>query len=124
MKESINIIKTNGKFYNVYEIDAYIFNYLFKYKVIDNNKVGFPDSVYNKIINTLEDNTINYNVIFRDKDNIIKDFKNRNNYLKFKDRALEKIDIDNKVNMIIDKIKKCNKNDLERIFYIIYEYFK
>ena len=33
MKESINIIKTNGKFYNVYEIDAYIFNYLFKYKV-------------------------------------------------------------------------------------------
>ena len=86
--------------------------------------VRLPDSVYNKIINTLEDNTINYNVIFRDKDNIIKNFKNRNNYLKFKDRALDKIDIDNKVNMIIDKIKKCNKSDLERIFYIIYEYFK
>ena len=66
----------------------------------------------------MEDNTINYNVIYRDKDNIIKDFKNRNNYLKFKDRALEKIDIDNKVNMIIDKIKKCSKNDLEKIFYI------
>lgn len=124
MKESINIIKTNNKFYNVYEIGAYIFNLLFGYKIMDNNKVGFPDSVYNKIINTLEDNTINYNVIFRDKDNIIKDFKNRNNYLKFKDRALEKIDIDNKVNMIIDKIKKCNKSDLERILYIVYEYFK
>ena len=124
MKESINIIKTNNKFYNVYEVDAYIFNFLFGYKIMDNNKVGFPDSVYNKIINTLEDNTINYNVIFRDKDNIIKDFKNRNNYLKFKDRALDKIDVDNKVNMIIDKIKKCNKNDLEKIFYIIYEYFK
>ena len=124
MKESINIIKTNNKFYNVYEIGAYIFNLLFGYKIMDNNKVGFPDSVYNKIINTLEDNTINYNVIFRDKDNIIKDFKNRNNYLKFKDRALEKIDIDNKVNMIIDKIKKCNKSDLERILFIVYEYFK
>lgn len=123
MKESINIIKTNNKFYNVYEIDAYIFNLLFSYKIMDNNKVGFPDIVYNKIINTLEDNTINYNVIFRDKDNIIKDFKNRNNYLKFKDRALEKIDIDNKVNMIIDKIKKCNKSDLEKIFYIIYLLF-
>lgn len=123
MKESINIIKTNNKFYNVYEIDAYIFNLLFSYKIMDNNKVGFPDSVYNKIINTLEDNTINYNVIFRDKDNIIKDFKNRNNYLKFKDRALDKIDIDNKVNMIIDKIKKCNKNDLEKLFYIIYLLF-
>ena len=124
MKESINIIKTNNKFYNVYEVDDYIFNLLFGYKIMDNNKVGFPDSVYNIIINTLEDNTINYNVIFRDKDNIIKNFKNRNNYLKFKDRALDKIDIDNKVNMIIDKIKKCNKSDLERIFYIIYEYFK
>lgn len=123
MKESINIIKTNNKFYNVYEIDAYIFNLLFGYKIMDNNKVGFPDSVYNKVINTLEDNTINYNVIFRDKDNIIKDFKNRNNYLKFKDRALEKIDIDNKVNMIIDKIKKCSKSDLEKIFYIIYLLF-
>lgn len=123
MKESINIIKTNNKFYNVYKIDAYIFNLLFGYKIMDNNKVGFPDSVYNKIINTLEDNTINYNIIFRDKDNIIKDFKNRNNYLKFKDRALEKIDIDNKVNMIIDKIKKCNKNDLEKLFYIIYLLF-
>ena len=123
MKESINIIKTNNKFYNVYKIDAYIFNLLFGYKIMDNNKVGFPDSVYNKIINTLEDNTINYNIIFRYKDNIIKDFKNRNNYLKFKDRALEKIDIDNKVNMIIDKIKKCNKNDLEKLFYIIYLLF-
>ena len=102
MKESINIIKTNNKFYNVYEIDAYIFNLLFGYKIMDNNKVGFPDSVYNKIINTLEDNTINYNVIFRDKNNIIKDFKNRNNYLKFKDRALDKtlLFIDNLDNLI------------------------
>ena len=124
MKDSINIIKTNNKFYNVYEIDAYIFNLLFGYKVIENNKVGFPDSVLNKVINVLEDNYINYNIIYKDRDNIIKSFSNRNNYFKFKDRALDKIDIDNKVNMIIDKIKKCNKNDLEKIFYIIYEYFK
>ena len=38
MKESINIIKTNNKFYNVYEIDAYIFNLLFGYKIMDNNR--------------------------------------------------------------------------------------
>lgn len=123
MKESINIIKTNNKFYNVYEVDAYIFNLLFGYKVIENNKVGFPDSVLNKVINVLEDNYINYNIIYKDRDNIIKSFSNRNNYLKFKDRALEKIDIDNKVNMIIDKIKKCNKSDLEKLFYIIYILF-
>lgn len=123
MKDSINIIKTNNKFYNVYEIDAYIFNLLFGYKVIENNKVGFPDSVLNKVINVLEDNYINYNIIYKDRDNIIKSFSNRNNYLKFKDRALDKIDIDNKVNMIIDKINNCNKNDLEKIFYIIYLLF-
>lgn len=49
MKESINIIKTNNKFYNVYEIDVYIFNLLFGYKIMDNNKVGFPDSVIIKL---------------------------------------------------------------------------
>ena len=72
MKNSINIIETNKMFYDVYEIDAYIINMLLGYKVLDNKKVGFPTSVLNKVINTLEENHINYN--------IIKDFKNRNNY--------------------------------------------
>ena len=38
MKNSINIIETNKMFYNVYEIDAYIFNNIFEYKIIENRK--------------------------------------------------------------------------------------
>ena len=124
MKNSINIIETNKMFYNVYEIDAYIFNSIFGYKILDNKKVGFPSSILNKIINTLEDNHINYNIIFKDKDNIIKDFKNRNNYNKYKDKAIEQMDINNKVNMMIDKIKNASNDEIERLVYIIYEVFK
>ena len=42
-KTALIIYKNNGKFYNVFDIDAYIFNILFNYKVI-NNKAGFPES--------------------------------------------------------------------------------
>ena len=94
MKESINIIKTNNKFYNVYEIDAYIFNLLFGYKIIDNNKVGFPDSVYNKIINVLESNHINYNVIYKDRENIYKNYS--------------------KIKLVNDKINNCSKEQSDR----------
>lgn len=124
MKESINIIKTNGKFYNVYEIDAYIFNYLFKYKVIDNNKVGFPDSVYNKIINVLESNHINYNVIYKGRENIYKNYGKINNYNKYKDIALNNMDTINKIKLVNDKINNCSKEQLDRLVNIIYEYFK
>lgn len=124
MKNSINIIEINKMFYNVYEIDAHIFHNIFGYKILENIKVGFPSSILNKVINTLEDNHINYNIIFKDKNNIIKDFKNRNNYNKYKDKAIEQMDINNKVNMMIDKIKNASKDEIERLVYIIYEVFK
>ena len=124
MKNSINIIETNKMFYNVYEIDAYIFNYIFEYKVLDNKKVGFPSSILNKVINTLEDKHINYNIIFRNKDNIIKDFKKINNYDKYKEKAIEQMDINNKVNIMIDKIKNASREEIERLIYIVYEVFK
>ena len=124
MKNSINIIETNKMFYNVYEIDAYIFNNIFGYKILDNKKVGFPSSILNKVINTLEDNHMNYNIIVKGKNNIIKDFKNRKKYNKYKDKAIEQMDINNKVNMMIDKIKNASNDEIERLVYIIYEVFK
>lgn len=124
MKNSINIYETNKMFYNVYEIDAYIFNILFGYKILDNKKVGFPSSIYNKVINVLDNNHINYNVIYKNKGNIIRDFKKINNYSKYESLAYEKMDIDSKVNMIIEKINNCNSYQLDKIVYIIYEFFK
>lgn len=46
--------KSLGKFYSLYKDDAYILNYLFKYKVLDKRKSGFPDSSINKVKNELE----------------------------------------------------------------------
>ena len=124
MKNSVNIYETSKMFYNVYEIDAYIFNILFGYKILDNKKVGFPSSIYNKVINTLEELHINYNIIYKNKDNVIKDFKKLNNYDKYKNKAYEKMDIDSKVNMVIDKINNASREQLDRLVYIIYEFFK
>lgn len=126
MKESINIIKTNNMFYNVYNIDSYIFNLLFGYKVLNNNKVGFPISVINKIINVLEENHINYNITYlnKEKDNIYKDFKKLNNYNKFKDKALENMDRVNKINYVIERINNCSNDKLDKLLFILCEYFK
>ena len=124
MKNCVNIYETNKMFYNVYEIDAYIFNILFGYKVLDNNKVGFPSSVYNKVINMLENNHINYNVIYKNKDMVVKDYKKINNYSKYLNMAYDKMDMDSKVNMIIDKINKCDRDKLDKLIFILYEFFK
>lgn len=124
MKSSVNIYETNKMFYNVYEIDAYIFNILFGYKILDNKKLGFPKSIYNKVINTLEDNHINYNIIYKNKDSYVKYFKKINNYSKYEEKAYKKMDIDSKVNMVIDKINNASTEQLDRLVYIIYEFFK
>ncbi len=55
-KEFIILIN-NGKFYYVFNDDAYIIYYLFNYK-INNNMVKFPDNILNKIIKELKNKDI------------------------------------------------------------------
>lgn len=43
----ITITQSSGKFFEVYDYDAFMFNYLFDYKIIQNGKTykcGFPDN--------------------------------------------------------------------------------
>ena len=47
-KSELIIYKNHGKFYQLKNIDAYIMNIIFNYKVI-NNKCGFPDTAFDKI---------------------------------------------------------------------------
>lgn len=54
-KKYLVIRKNKGKFCTVHGDDANIIYSLFGYKILNNNKVDFPESVLNKIINTLED---------------------------------------------------------------------
>ncbi len=70
----------SGTFYNCYNEDATILHYLFGYKIIKNNQCGFPINTLNKVINKLEEKKINYQIITKDANPIIKDYKKRNNY--------------------------------------------
>ena len=110
-KKFVVIRKNNGKFCSAFNEDAYIIGYLCDYKVLENRKVGFPDSALTKVINKLEDEKISYQIIYLDKDPLIKDYKKLNKYNEIKEKALHRLDYVNKVNMIIDKIKKMNEKE-------------
>lgn len=61
------LIFKNGKFYNVYNDDAFIFHYLFNYKILKDDKSGFPETGLVKVINTLDNEKINYQIIYKDR---------------------------------------------------------
>ena len=70
-----------GNFYHIYDEDAIIMFYLFKYKIND-NKGGFPIRSLEKVINKLIKNNINYYV----DENNFKYFDN-NGYLELLDKS-------------------------------------
>lgn len=74
----IIITQSSGKFFEVYGYDAFMFGYLFDYKVLQNGKTykcGFPDSSITKITNKLSDLKISYQIIYRGRNPFVKDFK-------------------------------------------------
>ena len=104
-------------FYNCYGKDAIIINYLFGYKIIKNNQCGFPINTLNKVINKLEEKKINYQIITKDANPIIKNYKKRNNYNYILSKAIDYIDFKNKVEWLkiqIDQIQDVEK--LERFY--------
>lgn len=57
-----------GNFYNVYGKDAYIFSYLFDYKIVEKAGIptcGFPINAISKVENILEKTKINYVAVDR-----------------------------------------------------------
>lgn len=113
------VLRKSGGFYQVFDDDALIISYLFDYK-INNYRCGFPINSLNKVINILEDKCINY--IIKDENNESKDFKKKNNYLKFLEKSKVKDNINNRVNNILNKLKDLDKNKLNDILSIIEEY--
>ena len=74
-KQYLEIFKNNSCFYHAYGIDTYIINLIFNYKVLPNNKCGFPESVYEKVIEKIEDLKISYQIIYNDRKPKIKNYK-------------------------------------------------
>ena len=92
--EYIIMIKV-GNFYHSYFDDGIILNYLFNYKIKDNDVVGFPISSLDKVKRRLEKEHINYYI-------------DDNNYMEFND---------NKYREVLDKSNNILelKRDIEDI---------
>lgn len=111
MKKEV-VLRKIGNFYNVFDEDALILEYLFQYKVI-NGKVGFPLNAFNKVINTLTINHISYRVL--DDEENSKIFKRNNQYSKFLEKALLFHQLENKKINIMEKLSTLSQEQLQEI---------
>ncbi len=105
-KKYLVIRKNKGKFCTVYGDDANIISMFFGYKILEGGKVGFPESVLNKVVNTLLDKKISYMIIYIDKDTEKKNFRKLNSYTKYRDIAISKLDY---ISLLIDYLFKNKK---------------
>ena len=112
------IIRKSGGFYQVFDNDALIISYLFDYKII-NHKCGFPLVAINKVINTLEEKKINF--IIKDEEEIIKNFRNKNTYSKYLEKARVKDNINNRIKSILDKINDFDVKKMNEVLSVIEE---
>ena len=114
----IIITQSSGKFFEVYGYDAFMFGYLFNYKVLQNGKIykcGFPDSSLTKITNKLSDLKISYQIIYRGRNPFVKDFKKINQYSKYKLIALQKLDIKERMDALVEKVKSLNEEQAKKV---------
>lgn len=118
VKSFLIFYKNHGK-YQCRDMDAYIMNLLFGYKVLKDGLCGFPDNSLSKVLNTLEDAKISYQIIEVDKNPIIKDFDKLNNYQKYLDLALKNLDKRKRLDYLIDNLNKCCDEKLEQIIGLI-----
>ena len=124
VKSFLILYKNHGKFYQCRDMDAYIMNLLFGYKVLKDGLCGFPDNSLSKVLNTLEDAKISYQIIEVDKNPIIKDFDKLNNYPKYLDLALKNLDKRKRLDYLIDNLNKCSNEKLEQIMGLIENEFR
>ena len=112
------VIRKSGGFYQVFDNDALIISYLFDYKII-NHKCGFPLVAINKVINTLEEKKINF--IIKDEEEKIKNFRNKNTYSKYLEKARLKDNINNRIKSILDKINDFDVKKMNEVLSVIEE---
>lgn len=102
-------------FYSVYNNDTYIFYYLFGYKIID-NRVGFPLSAYDKVINKLEELKIDYENKSLD---VCKKFKKLNKYNYFLEKGKSKYSLNFRLNKTLLYIEKLEEKEIDEIISYI-----
>lgn len=115
---NIITLRKSGGFYICFDNDAIILSYLLDYKII-NSKVGFPINALNKVLNILENNSINYIVKNNNEDVNKKIFGKKNNYNKYLDKGKRKIDLDYRIKKILIRINEMKEEDINRILTLI-----
>ena len=124
-KDYLIFIKGSGKFYNLYNDDALIINYLLNYKIIKNNTCGFPECALNKVINEIEKVKISY--VVKEMGNIIerKNYKKLNKYYEILEKAKRNLEINERLDNLIEKIYKLPPNKflyvMEKLEEVVYE---
>jgi hypothetical protein len=116
------IYKGAGKFFISKDLDAYILNILFNYKVIK-NRSGFPENALEKVIKGLKDNHISYQLIYENQNPIIKNYKKANKYESFASKASKNISIEESLKTFEEKIKSASDDDLKKILEYINDNF-
>lgn len=120
IKKELIELRKSGKFYNSFGDDAIILHYLTGYKIVaEKGGVGFPETAYNKVINTLEDEEVSY--IVYEKENILaeKDFKKLNSYKSLLKKGTQELSVEERFNKIEKKIKELNAKELDHILDLI-----
>lgn len=111
-------IRKIGKFYNVFDDDCYILYYFFDYK-IKQNRTGFPISAYNKVINKLEEQNVDYEIL---GEKIKSNFKKKNNYNKYLKKGREKYERELKKQELEKQLEKLSEKELKELYIMIEEY--
>lgn len=113
----IELYKNDGKFITCYNDDAYILHSIFGYKLVGegkNDKLGFPSTVIDKIIDKLDSLSINYEIYYKKELESAKDFKKKNNYQKYLEQGLLQVEIDKKVDLIKYKLSRLDLKDVNK----------
>ena len=88
---------------------------LIGYQVTIGPKIGFPDNALFKVINRLEENKISYHVILKGKIEKEYSYKKLNQYNKLANAARKTTDLNNRLDLIVKKIKKADDEKIAKI---------
>ena len=115
-KEYVILFKS-GSFYVSFDEDSLILNKVFNYKILElknNIKVGFPLNSLDTIINKLKELSINY-IIIEDKNIKEKYEVENNNFSKYTSSVFEVISINNRIDKIVEKLKRMDNDNIKEI---------
>lgn len=114
-RDYILMIKESGKFYRAYDNDALIINVLIGYQVLPGLRIGFPDNALFKVLNRLEENKISYRVIVKGQIEKEYSYKKLNQYNKFVNISRKTADLNNRLDLIVKKIKQADEEKIMKI---------